>query len=575
MLETRGNEFYLDDKPFRILSGSIHYFRVVPELWEDRLLKLKECGFNTVETYLPWNVHEPKKGMFNFTGLADVEAFVRLAEKLGLYVILRPSPYICAEWEFGGLPAWLLKDKNMRLRCSDPAYLKQVEEYFDVLLPKLAPLQRTQGGPVIAMQIENEYGAYGDDKSYLRAIKEMYEKHKLDVLLFTSDGPDMIEAGSLPDVLTTLNFGSRVDEAEEHLERLKPGSPKFCAEFWIGWFDSWGNPHHVRGEDDTGEIFGELLDKGWSVNFYMFHGGTNFGFMNGANHYETYDPTITSYDYDALLTEDGERTAKFYEVQKILYAFQKLDVPAKQESKRVRTEEMTVKLTEKVSLFAALDTVATLTKAPAPLSFEELDQNYGYVLYRTQISGSGEKIIDLTPVQDRALIYINGEFQTTYDLNEDKKERTFFFPDEVNTLELLVENMGRVNYGKHLQDSKGLVKNLWINNRYHFDWEMYSVAFEDVSMTLPEAGESRYPFLLKGEVTISEPQDKFVSLTGFTKGNVWINGFHLGRYWNIGPQQTLYLPAPLLKKGENAVLVLELEHTNTTNIQLLNKAVLG
>ncbi|MGJ9383759.1 beta-galactosidase [Salipaludibacillus sp. CF4.18] len=575
MLTTKGEQFMLHGEPFRILSGSIHYFRVVPEYWEDRLDKLKQCGFNTVETYIPWNFHEPKKGDFRFEGMADVERFIQLAAEKGLYVIVRPSPYICAEWEFGGLPAWLLKDKNMEVRCVNEDYMRHLKDYFDMLLPKLAPLQISNGGPVIAMQIENEYGAYGNDKEYLEENKQLYLEKGIDVLLFTSDGPDMIKDGSLPDVLTTLNFGSKVKEAYGLLDEFKPGSPKFCAEFWIGWFDSWGNDHHTRTADNTADVLQEMLYAGGSMNFFMFHGGTNFHFYNGANRYETYDPTITSYDYDSLLTESGEITDKYREVQKVLHGFKGQSVPAEKSASPVLLKESSITMSKSVSLFDTLSTVGRYVKHKTPLSMEGLDQSYGYVLYRTIISGKGTYKIDLEPMRDRGFIYINGEYVKTYYRNDAEKEISFDFPEETNTLEIFVENMGRVNYGKHLKDRKGIEENLWINNQFMFDWEMYAIELEDFELDFSKKEDQRFPQFFEGVLHVNEPGDTFVKLEGWKKGNVFVNGFNLGRYWEIGPQKTLYLPGPLLKKGANTVQILELEGSASKDISFVKQADLG
>ncbi|WP_338100486.1 glycoside hydrolase family 35 protein [Salipaludibacillus agaradhaerens] len=574
MLTTDKDQFLLNGEPFRILSGSIHYFRVVPGYWRDRLEKLKACGLNTVETYIPWNFHEPHKHDFRFDGMRDIEAFIKEADALGLYVILRPSPYICAEWEMGGLPAWLLKDRDMMLRCADPSYLQHVKEYYDVLLPKLATYQYSKGGPVIAFQIENEYGAYGNDKAYLNAIKRMYEAHGIQELLFTSDGPDMIKAGSLDNVLTTLNFGSKVKEAYQQLEDYKPGSPKLCAEFWIGWFDSWGNPHHTREADNTGDVFNDMLEAGGSVNFYMFHGGTNFHFYNGANHYQTYEPTITSYDYDALLTESGDITAKYRSVHDVLqhYHSQLEPLPT---FKTERLGPQTIKMTRSVSIFDTLPSVSRRLQSKAPLSMEQADQAYGYMLYRTQVPGKGAYTIDLEPIRDRAYLYINGEFKKTFYRNDKIKEITLDFPNEVNIFEIFVENMGRVNYGKYLKDRKGLIDNIWINNQYMFDWEMYAIELEDFSLDFSDQTETRYPKFYTGEVTLDQPKDTFINLDGWKKGNVFVNGFNLGRYWEVGPQKTLYLPGPLLVKGVNTLCVLELEGTATDHILFTDQPNLG
>ena len=574
MLTVGENKFLMNGKPFQILSGSIHYFRVVPEYWEDRLRKLKACGFNTVESYIPWNIHEPKKGEFQFTGLADLEGFLKIAASLGLYVILRPSPYICAEWEFGGLPGWLLRDKALSIRCSDPKFLEHVSEYYDVLMPKITPYLQSNDGPVIALQIENEYGAYGNDAAYLTFLKEALEQRGADVLLFTSDGPDMIADGSLPDVLTTLNFGSKAEEGFRQLEEFKAGSPKLCCEYWIGWFDHWGGEHHTRSGKDAAEVLDQMLAMGASVNFYMFHGGTNFAFYNGANHYEEYTPTITSYDYDSLLTESGEITEKYKEVKKVLSKYGAITEDNAPET-ITAAEPRTAEMTESVSLFDTLPSLSERIYHPVPLSMEEAGQNYGYMLYRTTIERPGERTIDTSPIRDRAFIYINGVYQKTVYRNDKEKSITLSFPESVNKLEILVENMGRVNYGKNMMDRKGLIENLWIDNQYMFGWEMFPIELEKLDVSFAGNGDSRFPRFYKSEIELEETADTFINLDGWKKGSVFINGFNLGRYWEIGPQKTLYAPGPLFRKGKNEILVLELEGTVSNTITLDSKPDLG
>ncbi|WP_077623258.1 glycoside hydrolase family 35 protein [Sediminibacillus massiliensis] len=570
MLQAKNGQFYLDDEVFQILSGAVHYFRTVPEHWEDRLQKLKALGLNTVETYIPWNFHEPKKGEYHFDGMADVERFIQLAHELGLYVIIRPSPYICAEWEMGGLPAWLLKEDDLVLRSSNPAYLKHVEEYYDVLLPKFRPYLSQNGGPVIAMQIENEYGAYGNDQEYLAFFKGQYEKHGLDTFLFTSDGPEFIHQGSLPDVTTTLNFGSKVESAFEQLEKFKPGSPKMVAEFWIGWFDYWTGEHHTRDAGDAADVFKELLEKGSSVNFYMFHGGTNFGFMNGANHYDIYYPTITSYDYDSLLTENGEITDKYRAAKKVLSEYRQ--VPEDYVSTISSKSYGAVALEESVSLFDTLSQISRKVEAIVPQSMEAIDQAYGYTLYRTEINRQGDLGMKIDDIHDRAFIYINGKYQSTIYKNDEERKITLHFPDQINTLEILTENMGRANYGEHLSDKKGITRNIWLGNQYFFNWEMYAIELDRLPEDYEVEGDSRYPKFFRGTFDADGLHDTFVDSTGFTKGNIFINGFNLGRYWNTaGPQQRLYLPGPLLKEKDNEIVILELEHTTTHEVQLLDQ----
>ncbi|MCJ1909930.1 glycoside hydrolase family 35 protein [Planococcus ruber] len=568
MLTVKNDSFYLNEQPFQVLSGGVHYFRTVPEQWEDRLLKLKALGLNTVETYIPWNFHEPKKGEFHFEGMADIERFIGLAHKLGLYVILRPAPYICAEWEMGGLPSWLLKEKGLVMRSSHFAFLKHVEEYFNELLPKFKKHLLQNGGPVIALQIENEYGAYGNDLDYLAFYRDQYEKHELDTFLFTSDGPDFITQGSLPDVATTLNFGSRVDESFNALEAFKPGSPKMVAEFWIGWFDYWSGEHTVRSGDDVAAVFKEIMDKKISVNFYMFHGGTNFGFMNGANHYDIYYPTITSYDYDSLLTEGGAITEKYKAVKKVLSEY--TDVPADIEETVSAKEYGTVLVNESVSLFDVLESISEKVEHIVPLPMEDIGQAYGYTLYRTTVNRQGELKFNSGNIRDRSSIYVNGRWAATTYINDENKTVVLDFPGKVNTLEIFVENMGRANYGEHLTDPKGLIQNIWLGEQYFFHWEMFKVEMDRLPLDYGLSGDERYPKFFRGSFDAAEGLDTYVDTKGFTKGNVFINGFNLGRYWNeAGPQQRLYLPGPLLKKEGNEIVVLELENTATGKIQLL------
>ncbi|WP_306417015.1 glycoside hydrolase family 35 protein [Halobacillus sp. Marseille-P3879] len=568
MLQAKDGQFYLDQEPFQILSGAMHYFRTVPEHWEDRLQKLKALGLNTVETYIAWNVHEPKKGDFHFSGLADIEQFIQLAQELGLYVIIRPSPYICAEWEMGGLPSWLLKDHSVVLRSSDTRFLTHVEDYYDVLLPKFRPYLFQNGGPVIAMQIENEYGAYGDDQSYLDFFKQQYEKHGIDTFLFTSDGPEFITQGSLPDVTTTLNFGSKMEAAFEQLEKMKPGSPKMAAEFWIGWFDYWTGKHHTREAEDAAAVFKELMEKKSSVNFYMFHGGTNFGFMNGANHYDLYYPTITSYDYDSLLTENGDITEKYRAVKRTLSNY--IDVPEDYISTVSAKSYGTVSLQESLSLFDTLDQISRRVENVTPLPMEAIDQSYGYTLYRTTVNRQGDLSMGIDAFHDRAYVYINGKYETIIYKNDSERKVVLTFPSESNTLEILVENMGRANYGEHLSDRKGITHNIWLGEQYFFHWEMFVIELDILPDSYEGDGDARYPKFFRGTFDAEGLHDTFIDSAGFTKGNVFINGFNLGRYWNTaGPQQRLYLPGPLLKEKGNELVILELEQTCTQEVQLL------
>nr|WP_246427741.1 beta-galactosidase family protein [Paenibacillus phyllosphaerae] len=571
----------LGGETIRLLSGAIHYFRVVPEYWEDRLLKLKACGFNTVETYIPWNLHEPEEGEFRFDGLADVERFIALAGELGLHVIVRPSPYICAEWEFGGLPAWLLRDADIQLRCMNEAYLSKVDAYYDVLLPKLVPLLSTNGGPILAVQIENEYGSYGNDQDYLAYLRDGLIARGVDVLLFTSDGPtdQMLQGGSLPDVLATVNFGSRPEEEFAKFREYRPDEPLFVMEYWNGWFDHWLKSHHTRDAGDVADVLDRMLQAGASVNFYMFHGGTNFGFYNGANYQEKYEATITSYDYDAPLSECGDVTAKYIAVRDVLRKHgaevaEQLPEPSRKQ------HYGTVKLTESAGLFAHLDALSSPVRRRTPEPMEKLGQNYGFILYRTHVTGPrNQQELHLQDVHDRAQVYIDGQWIGTVE-RWNPKPLIVNIPPEGAALDILVENMGRVNYGPRLRDAKGITEGVRLDNQFLFDWTIHPLPLTSLA-ELPfqaspeEAAESEIPIFYKGELTVDDISDTFVKLPGWTKGVVWVNGFNLGRYWERGPQQTLYLPGPLLRKGRNEFVVLELHGTSTTEIELTDVPALG
>ncbi|GGH73542.1 beta-galactosidase [Pullulanibacillus pueri] len=578
-LSYRGNQFIYDEKPIQIISGAIHYFRVVPEYWEDRLLKLKACGFNTVETYVPWNVHEPNPDEFNFEGMADVVQFIETAASLDLHVIVRPSPYICAEWEFGGLPAWLLADDTMRIRSSDKRFLKRVDRYYDVLMEKLGPLLSTNGGPIIAMQIENEYGSYGNDLDYLTYLKEAMIKRGIDVLLFTSDGPTdfMLQGGTVPGILATVNFGSRATEAFDKLEEYRPGSPKVCMEFWNGWFDHWGEKHHTREPHDAAKTFDEMMQAGASVNFYMFHGGTNFGFYSGANMSEHYEPTITSYDYDSLLSEAGDVTPKFHAVRKVLASYQKIG-ELKLPDPIPKRAYGAVKLTENAQLFASLEQLSQAVERTHPEPMEKLGQNYGFILYRTKVSGPKTSMtLNIREVHDRSLIFLDGSYQGVIERGKPSTV-VLDIPEEGGQLDVLVENMGRINYGPQLRDRKGVTEGIQLGQQFLYNWTIYALPLEDVSPLVFEQIKDNMmegPGFFKGTFNIDDIGDTFLELEGWTKGVAFINGFNLGRYWEIGPQKTLYVPGPLLKKGENDLVIFELHGTEEPVVRFRDSAVLG
>ncbi len=573
--------FLMDGQPYRVLSGAIHYFRVLPEYWEDRLTKLKACGFNTVETYTCWNLHERRRSRFDFTGRLDLGAFITAAEKVGLNVIIRPGPYICAEWDMGGLPSWLLEE-HIPLRCNEPKYLEAVKPYYEKLFDIIRPHLAENGGGVVMMQVENEYGSYGDDKEYLRAVETLYREGGITCPLFTSDGSDMLmlSGGTLPHLLSVANFGSNAPLHFARLRAFKPHQPTMCGEFWCGWFDHWYDIHHIRTAENAVQETKKLLEDDGNVNFYMFHGGTNFGFTNGANCVETdYQPTITSYDYSAPLTEAGDRTEIYYGLQKLIADFTGNPIPDIPCSETPKAAYGKVTLTECAPLLSNLDALAAPVRSAAPMTMEALGQDFGYVLYSTTFTGPFEKAeLILDGLHDRAVIYVNGKIAGIQERSrrQDKIELELGV-GETARVDILVENMGRINFGPALLDRKGILNGVRLGYRHHFGWEMRSLPMEALSgLAWESLGNRNVSQFLRGTLTVDAPADTFVELPGFTKGIVLVNGFNLGRYYNpAGPQKTLYVPAPLLKTGANEIIVFESDGYDTPEIEFFAEPKLG
>ncbi|NYE03501.1 beta-galactosidase [Bacillus niacini] len=571
--------FLLDGKEIQLLSGAIHYFRTVPEYWENRLIKLKECGFNTVETYVAWNLHEPEEGKFVFEGIADIEHFIKTAEKVGLHVIVRPGPYICAEWEFGGFPYWLLTVPNLHLRCYNQPYLEKVDAFFDVLFERLQPLLCSNGGPIIAIQVENEYGSYGNDQKYLHYMRDSVQKRIGQELLFTSDGPaaSLLNSGMIEGVLGTVNFGSRAEGAFEQLKQFQTNAPLMCMEFWHGWFDHWGEEHHTQSSESVIETLESILQQNGSVNFYMGHGGTNFGFYNGANHNEEhYQPTITSYDYDGLLTESGDVTEKFFAVRKTFEKYvdlPEMKLPPVTQKKRYGE----VYLKEHAALLDSLNQLSNPVQCQTPLTMEEAGQAYGFIVYETVIKGAyGQQTITVQDIHDRGQIYLNGEYAGLVERIGNRASIEVDITEEETKLQIVVENMGRVNYGPFLKDFKGITEGVRAGNQFLFGWTVYPLPLKDLSSLKFNSNDAKenHPYLHRGTLNIEEVADTFIDMSEWTKGVVFVNGHNLGRYWEIGPQQTLYVPAPFLHKGENKIVVLEL-HNHKGSIRFVDQPVLG
>ena len=560
------DNFYLDGKPFRVISGSIHYFRVVPEYWRDRLEKLKAMGCNTVETYIAWNVHEPKKGVFEFEGRYDLVKFVRTAQELGLYVILRPSPYICAEWEFGGLPAWLLAEDGMRLRACHESFLKHVREYYNRLFPLITPLQITEGGPVILMQVENEYGYYGDDTRYMETMRDLMLERGVTVPLITSDGPfeESLSCGCLDGIHPTGNFGSRTKERFAVLAPYAKGGPLMCAEFWVGWFDHWGNGGHMHGNPESPQDLDDMLDMG-HVNIYMFEGGTNFGFMNGSNYYDELTPDVTSYDYDALLTEAGDFTGKYHKFQKVISKYAPIPkVEFTTEIKKRAYGKLTA--VSQTGLLQNLENLSEPIVDNFPVCMEKCGQSYGYILYHSTLKHEQNiERIRLWGANDRANIFVDGrrvvnlydrELDGEYDVlagavkkaqdvnaapaDEEAKpqnEPVTFAKDA--PIDILMENMGRVNFGPLMErQRKGIAECVQINGHIHYNWTMYPLPLDNIDrLDFDRDCTEGLPAFYRFELEVDEACDTFLELDGWGKGCVFLNGFNLGRYWEIGPQK--------------------------------------
>ena len=578
-------DFLLDQKPFKILSGAIHYFRVHPDDWYHSLYNLKALGFNTVETYLPWNLHEPKQGQFHFEGILDIERFLQIAQDLGLYAIVRPSPYICAEWEFGGLPAWLLAEK-VRIRSSDPAFMAHVARYYDILIPKLAKRQLDQGGNILMVQVENEFGSYSEDKAYLRQLRQLLEERGITCPLFTSDGPwqATLRAGSLieDDVLTTGNFGSRASENFQQMQAFfkehKKEWPLMCMEFWDGWFNRWKEPIIRRDPEELAEAVHQVLEYG-SINLYMFHGGTNFGYMNGCSARGPLDlPQVTSYDYDALLDEVGNPREKYYAVQRMMTTFYP-EYPTYPPLVKTPAPLMEVALSNKVSLFETLETIGPTVHSLYPQSMKELGQEVGYLLYRTQDRWDApQEPLRLIDGRDRAQVFIDQKWVATQ--YQDEIGNDIYVEaekDSFHTIDILMENMGRVNYGhKLLADTqdKGLRQGMMKDLHFVLDWQ--HILLEDIDpdqIDFSKDWQPQSPAFYAFNVKMKALQYAYIDLSGFGKGVVWVNGFHIGRFWNVGPTLSLYLPQGLLKEGDNQIVIFETEGIYSDKLRLVPEPI--
>jgi beta-galactosidase len=566
--------FLLNGQPFTIIAGAMHYFRVHPDDWEDRIEKARLMGLNTIETYIAWNEHAPTQDAFGMEGRLDLARYLRLIEAAGMNALVRPGPFICAEWDNGGLPAWLFTDPEVGIRRNEPRYLAAVEQYFAQILPTVAEAQIGNGGPVIAVQVENEYGAFGEDPAYLRHLVRMTREQGIEVPLLTVDQPTDLAAGSLPELHRTASFGSRAAERLSVLREHQPTGPLMCGEFWNGWFDRWGAHHHTTTPEASAAELNTLLSMGASVNIYMFHGGTNAGFTNGANDKGIYEPTVTSYDYDAPLDEAGDPTPKYYAFRDVIAQW--AEVPDRVPAPKGGRPTGDIELTAITGLFSASDGVSGWSSHDHVATADEVGQYRGYLRYRTTLEPGPAGLLTVGEVRDRARVFADNVDVGV--LSRELHDTTLVIPAGTRVLEFLVEDMGRVNYGRRLGEAKGLIGPVRFNGRELEGWDVQPVRLDLLEQMLtatPAPAVPLGPALHRGHFTLDQAHDLFLDLSDWGKGTAWINGYHLGRFWRRGPQRTLYVPGPITRAAANELVILEEEPTGATRARLVASADLG
>lgn len=568
-LEIQGEHFALDGKPFQIISGEIHYPRIPRARWAHDLAMAKAMGLNTITVYTFWNAHEPVQGKYDFSGNNDVVAFLKEAQKQGLWVILRPGPYVCAEWEFGGFPAWLEKDHAVKLRTTDPKYMNPVRTWLKRLGQELAPLQASNGGPIIAVQVENEYGSYGKDRDFIRAMRSaVYDAGFKNTFLYSTDGDVQLKNDTLPDLYSAVNFGpGKISDpndpkfeprkATEALKALQPGMPVMVGEYWDGWFDHWGSKWDFTDAKLQSSEVEWMLKKGYGISIYMFVGGTSFGWMNGANSSDRhpYEPDVTSYDYDSVLQEDGQPSPKYFLFRD---AIQRATgntprpVPASSKPEAYPAAE----LNQSASLWK---NVPKPIHSEHPLTMEDVDQAYGYILYRTQLKSGGKGTLSFDGLHEYAEIYLDGKLAGTIDRRLKQNSIEIDVPATGAQLDVLVENTGRINFGPRVQDERiGIIGDAQFNGATLIGWDIYSLPMESPQKLAYAETNCEGACFYRATLNVSELHDTYIDTRELSKGMVWVNGKPLGRFWNIGPQGSLYLPGSWLHKGSNDIVIFDL-----------------
>lgn len=567
-----GEEFLLDGEPFQIISGEMHPGRVPAEYWRHRIQMAKAMGCNTVSAYLFWNHHEVTEGIYDFhTGNRDISRFIATAAEEGMWVIIRPGPYVCAEWEFGGIPPYLLRNPELKIRCMDPHYMIAAERYISRLADVLRPHLITNGGRVLMVQIENEYGSYGNDRNYMKALKDTWEKSGIDVPFFTGDGPTtyMLEAGTLPGCAIGLDSGSN-EKDFELARKMNPGVPVFSSETYPGWLTHWGEEW---ARPDTAALLQEvkfLMDNRKSFNFYVIHGGTNFGFTAGANSGgKGYEPDLTSYDYDAPINEQGRATPKYMALRKLIGSY--LPKRGKLPPIPEPVPAMSLPETEMVPLTSVWDNMPSPTHSVQPRPFEMYGQDYGFMLYSTRLIGHKGGRLSVIDLHDYATLFLDGRYIGTLDrrlgINSIDLPRS---DSRYPLLEIFVEGMGRINFAHSMIDRKGITDRVTLNGMTLMNWDVYGFPMDEgfISGLEPAEAPGEKPgIFFRGTFTIDATADTFIDMTNFIKGFVWVNGHNLGRYWEIGPQTRLYCPATWLRQGENEMIIFDLHKTTPGSVR--------
>lgn len=559
-------EFLLDDEPFQIISGELHPSRIPSEYWQHRIRMAKAMGCNTISVYIFWNYHESEEGVFDFsTGNRNLAEFIKTVQKEKMWLIIRPGPYVCAEWELGGIPPYLLRIPDIRLRCMDPRYMAAAERYIARLAEEIRPFLITRGGPVIMLQIENEYGSYANDRNYMQRLKDVWLANGIDIPTFTGDGPTthMLEAGSLPGSAVGLDPGSSAADFEL-ASKMNPGVPVFSSETYPGWLTHWGEEWN---RPDTVRLLEEvkfLMDNKKSFNFYVIHGGTNFGFTAGANSGgKGYEPDVTSYDYDAPINEQGRPTAKYFALRKLIgsYLAKNEKLPKIPDT----IPAINIPLVFPARFTSIWDNLPEPVSSVTPNTFEAYGQDYGFILYRTELIGHKKGRLTVTDIHDYATVFLNGEYIGHLDRREGIN--TIDLPEskaDVPVLEILVEAMGRINFAQHLIDRKGITERVTLNGMTLMNWEIFKLPMDwKYIYDLRSSGKiiNKPGLFFKGNFSLAITGDTYFDVSNYKKGIVWVNGHNLGRFWDIGPQKRLYCPESFLRPGLNEIIILDLHMT--------------